>query len=253
MSGLMSITGEADGEPQKVGVILMDLITGLYAVISVLAALRHREVNGGPGQSVDLALLDTAIASMSHRATEYLMTGVVPTRRGSGSASNVPAGIFQCKDGVICVQAGGDPQFRKLSRALNRPELAEDPRFSTRRSRVVNEKVLLEIVRGEFLSRTNAELFDALLAEGVFCAPVYDIKQSFEDPHVVSRGLQRAIPHARAGSAPTIANPIRFSETEIQFDRPPPMLGEHTDEVLAEVLGLDASVVQSLRTRGVVL
>jgi crotonobetainyl-CoA:carnitine CoA-transferase CaiB-like acyl-CoA transferase len=252
MSGMMSITGEAAGEPQKVGVVLADLITGLYGVISVLAALRHREVNGGGGQAADLALLDTAIAAMSHRATEYLMTGRIPERRGSGSAGNVPAGVFPCQDGDICIQAGGDPQFQKLCRAVRRPDLAADPRFANRRGRLANETALLQILHGLFRARPMADWFDALLAEGVFCAPIYNVAECFDDPHVRSRGVQRAIAHPKAGEVPAIANPIRYSATPIRFDRPPPMLGEHTDEVLAQVLGLDPAAVGGLRARGVV-
>jgi crotonobetainyl-CoA:carnitine CoA-transferase CaiB-like acyl-CoA transferase len=251
MSGMMSITGEPGGPPQKIGVVLIDLITGLYGAIAALAALRHREVNGGSGQTVDLALLDSAVAAMSHRATEYLMTGIAPGPRGSGSAGNVPAGNFPCKDGLICVQAGGDPQFRKLCRALGLEALIDDPRFRGRRDRARNEAELLEILHGIFRTRTTKDWFEALEAQGVFCAPIYDLEGCFADPQVQARGLRRPTPHGTAGAVDLIASPMRFSETPVQFDRAPPLVGEHTDEILREVLGYGDAEIERLRAGGV--
>jgi crotonobetainyl-CoA:carnitine CoA-transferase CaiB-like acyl-CoA transferase len=162
MSGMMTVTGDPAGDPQRVGFVVIDLLTGVYATTAILAALRHREVQGGQGQHIDLALLDVAMAAMSHRATEYLLSGVSPMRKGSGSAGNVPARTFQCSDGLLCIQAGGDGPFRKLCRALEHPELADDPRFATRAGRVANEPQLNVILDDILSRRTVQEWYDIL-------------------------------------------------------------------------------------------
>ena len=252
MSGLMSVTGEPDGEPQKSGVVIVDLITGLYAVVAVLAGLRHREVNGGPGQAIDLALLDAAVATTSHRAMEYLMGGRPPVRAGTGTPGNVPARIFPCREGMLSVQAGGEAQFKKLCRALDRLDWLEDERFRDRRARVAHEAVLTSLLNDIFRTRTAAEWFAFLEPSGVFCAPYYTIDQTFADPQVKHRGLRQTAAHPAAGDVALIANPIRFSETPLGAGSAPPMIGEHTAEVLAEVLGLGEAEIAALQASGVV-
>ena len=252
MSGMMSLVGEPDRPPQKVGIVIVDLITGLYATIGILAALRGKEQLRRPGQHVDLALLDSAIAAMSHRATEYLMSGVVPRRKGTASAGNVPARNFECADGTICVQAGGDEQFQKLARVIDRLELTSDPKFATRRARIANEGELIDILERIFRERSVSDWMALLVKAEVYSGPYYDVKQALEDPHVVDRGLVQEARRPDGETVPLLANPIRFSKTPVGEFKPPPLLGEHTDEVLAEVLGLDDSEIGRLRSDGVI-
>lgn len=252
MGGIMSVTGEANGDPQRIGVVLMDMMTGLYAAISALAALRHREINRADGQYVDLALLDTAMSAMSHRTAEWFLTGNTPKRRGNGSAGNVPANIFPCKDGTICVQAGGDVQFKNLCRALDRMNFLDDERFNTRRARMANEAALMEILNDIFRTRTVAEWTDTLVAHNVYCAPIYDVAQSYADTQVQHRQIRRKIKHPRAGEIDTIASPMRFSDTPVAFNRHPPMVGEHTDEILRDILGYEVRAIDELRRTNVI-
>jgi len=252
MSGMMSITGEPGRDPQKMGLVITDLIAGLYGVIAVLAGLRHREVNHGPGQHVDLALLDTAVAALSHRAMEYLLTGETPKALGTGSSGNVPARTFQCKAGILSVQAGGDGPFKKLCTTLGRTDLLEDARFNTRRGRVANEAALLEILNAIFLTRTAAEWFVDLGAAGIYCGPVNTIPEAFADPQVQHRELKQTMTHPDAGAVTLIANPIRFSETPVQPVRPPPAIGEHTREVLKDLLVMNDDQVDALQAAAVI-
>jgi crotonobetainyl-CoA:carnitine CoA-transferase CaiB-like acyl-CoA transferase len=252
MSGMMTITGEPDGEPQRVGFVAIDLLTGVYASTAILAALRHREINGGTGQHIDLALLDVAMAAMSHRATEYLLTGVSPMRKGSGSAGNVPARTFLCSSGSICVQAGGDIPYRRLCNALGHPELADDARFATRAARVANEPLLNEILDAIFRERTVQQWYELLAAHDVFCGPVYTVEEAFADPQAVHRGTRVTVEHPLSGPTALIANPIKFSATPIERYDPPPAAGEHSNEILREFLGLSDERIASLRAQGAI-
>jgi len=209
LSGMMMLTGEPDGEPQRIGMIVVDMVTGLYATIAVLAAL-HERARSGEGQHIDLALFDCAFSTMSHRAMEYLMAGIEPMRRGSSSSGNVPGKNFRCSEGVITIQAGAEDQFRKLCAALDRPDLPERPEFADRRARAANERELMVILDEIFLTRSASDWFELLLDAGVYCAPLNKVSEGFADPHAVQRGVVETLHHAKAGDIRTISNPIRF-------------------------------------------
>lgn len=249
MSGLMSVTGEADGDPQKVGLVITDLLTGLYCAIAIQAAIRDQEINGGAGQHIDMALLDVTVAAMSHRAMEYLMTGVVPQRMGSRAPGSAPAQVFHCADGRINLQASADRSFRKLCAIIDRADLPADARFNSRGERVRNIDVLVPILEAEFARWKTQDLYEALVEQGIVCSPIYSLDQTFEDPQVRHRGLQREIHLASGHDVPLIANPIRFSRTQIDY-APPPELGEHADELLSGLLGYDAARLAALRSEG---
>jgi crotonobetainyl-CoA:carnitine CoA-transferase CaiB-like acyl-CoA transferase len=251
MSGLMSITGEPDGEPQRVGVVIVDLLTGVYAATAILAALRHRD-RTGEGQHIDLALFDVAMAAMSHRASEFLMTGISPMRKGSGSAGNVPARNFRCADGVLCVQAGGDANYAKLCAALERPDLLADPRFRNRAGRNHNEAALYEILNPIFATRTTTEWFSLLARHRVYCGPVYDVAESYADPQTVHRGTRISMTHPGGVTSSGIANPIRFSDLPPMRYAHPPGTGEHTRIILAQELHMSAEEIERLASEGII-
>ncbi len=251
MSGLMSITGDPNGPPQKVGLPLIDMITGVYASTAILAALRRRDATGN-GQAIDISLLDVAIATLGQRAVDYLITGEVPMRAGNASTGTAPAQHFLCRDGEVNVQAGGDRQFGNLCRALGRADLLSDPRFGNRMDRWRNREALIAILQAVFAADTVRTWCDRLQPQGVICAPVYDLKQTFEDPQVIHRGV--AMPMQRSDYPPTrlLRNPIRFSDTPITDYAFPPTLGEHTEAILSDLLGYDSDRVATLRAAGVI-
>jgi crotonobetainyl-CoA:carnitine CoA-transferase CaiB-like acyl-CoA transferase len=244
MSGMMTVTGEPDGPPQRIGFIAVDLATGLYAAIAILAALREKEVNGGGGQQIDIALFDTAFALLSHRAMEYLMTGKNPMRRGSSSSGSVPGRNFPCSEGVLTLQAGAEDQFRKLCRVMGLPHLPDDPRFTTRRDRIANESALMALLEVEFTKRPAAEWHQLLLGEGVYAGPLNTVSEAFADPQARHRGVRQELSHPRAGTVSTIANPIRFSKSTIAGGKAPPMLGEDTEAVLRDI-GFDVDEIRA--------
>jgi crotonobetainyl-CoA:carnitine CoA-transferase CaiB-like acyl-CoA transferase len=254
MGGLMSVTGRVDGEagagPQKVGVALTDITTGLYATIAVQAALLER-ANSGLGQHIDLALLDVQIACLANQASTYLVSGKVPQRMGNAHATIVPYQDFPTADGDMILAMGNDHQWGKFCSVAGRPEWATDPRFATNPQRVVNRAVLIPLLRQTTVMRTTHEWIAALEAAGVPCGPINRIDEVFADPQVRSRGARIELPHPLAGMVPMVANPIRLSGSPVRYERAPPTLGQHTEEVLAEWLGLDDAEVVGLRTRGV--
>jgi len=252
MSGIMSVTGAVDGPPQKVGTIIFDLIAGLYAANAIQAAVRHREVSGGGGQYIDLAMIDVSVATMSQRAMEYLCGGHLPQRLGNGSLGSAPAQLFDCKEGYIDVQAGQDQDFRALCNVLGRPELKDDPRFTIRANRFRNRVALSAILEPIFLTRTSSEWYEILVAGKIVASPVYTMDQTFNDPQVLHRQIRRDLDHPKVGKLPFIANPIRMSETPIEVYRRPPDLGEHTDEVLTDLLGYSADEIAYLRSVGAI-
>lgn len=241
MGGLMSVTGQPDGEPgagpQKVGVALTDIMTGLYATIAVQAALAERNTSG-LGQHIDLALLDVQIACLANQASNYLAGGLVPRRMGNAHPNIVPYQAFPTADGDIILAVGNDGQFAKFCAVAGHPEWSGDERFASNAQRVANRAVLVPLLRQATVMRTSADWIAALEAAGVPCGPINRIDEVFADPQVVARGLHIDLPHPLAGSVPLVANPIRLSDSPVAYQRPPPLLGEHTDEVLAQWLGV---------------
>ena len=254
MGGLMSVTGRVDGEagagPQKVGVALTDITTGLYATIAVQAALLER-ANSGLGQHIDLALLDVQIACLANQASTYLISGTVPQRMGNAHATIVPYQDFPTADGDMILAMGNDHQWGKFCTVAGRPEWATDPRFATNSQRVVNRAVLIPLLRQTTVMRTTHEWIAALEASGVPCGPINRIDEVFADPQVRSRGARIELPHPLSGTVPLVANPIRLSASPVRYERAPPTLGQHTDEVLEHWLGLDDAAIAGLRARGV--
>lgn len=255
MGGLMSITGQPDAEagggPVKVGVAVTDVFTGLYATIGVLGALAHRD-RTGEGQWVNLALLDVQVAVLANQAMNCLVGGKAPQRLGNAHPNIVPYQAFATLDGHIILAVGNDGQFTKFCQVAGRPELAQDPRYATNPARVANRKELVPILELLLEQRTSRDWLSALEAVGVPCGPINDVSQVFADPHVQARNIHQDLPHPTAGTVPTVASPIRYSATPIEHTVAPPTLGQHTDAVLEEALGLCAADIAALREKGVV-
>jgi crotonobetainyl-CoA:carnitine CoA-transferase CaiB-like acyl-CoA transferase len=240
MGGLMSLTGRADGEegagPQKVGVALTDILTGLYATVAVQAALAERE-RSGLGQHIDLALLDVQVACLANQASNYLAGGVVPRRMGNAHPNIVPYQDFPTADGDMILAIGNDGQFARFCEIAGHAEWARDERFATNPARVAHRATLIPLLRQTTVLRTTREWIDALEAAAVPCGPINRLDEVFADPQVVARGLRIDLPHPLAGTVPLVANPVRFSASPVDHGRPPPLRGQHTDEVVAEWLG----------------
>jgi crotonobetainyl-CoA:carnitine CoA-transferase CaiB-like acyl-CoA transferase len=240
MGGLMSVTGRGDAEegagPQKVGVALTDLMTGLHAAIGILAALQHRD-RTGEGQHIDLALLDVQVAALANQAGNYLISGQVPGRMGNAHPNIVPYQDFPTADGDMILAIGNDGQFARFCAVAGRAEWASDVRFATNAARVAHRAVLLPLLRQTTVLRTTTEWVAALESHAVPCGPINRLDAVFADPQVVARGLRVELPHAVAGRVPGVANPIRLSSTPVAYRSAPPVLGGHTAEVLADWLG----------------
>ena len=254
MGGLMSITGVADGEPgagpQKVGVAVADLMTGLYAVIAIVGALVERE-RSGAGQHIDLALLDTQLACLANQALGFLVSGQSPRRRGTAHPSIVPYQAFATADGHLMLAIGNDRQFAAFCTVAGEPTLAADTRFATNAQRVAHRDVLIPRVAALLEARSARHWIEALNAAGVPCGPINDIGEALAEPQVRAREVQISLPHA-LGTAPGVRNPIRYSRTPLDHRVPPPLLGEHTSRILAERLGLGEAEIADLRQRRVV-
>lgn len=247
MGGLMSVTGPAEtprapGEPlpegqgpQKVGVALVDIMTGLYAAIGVLAALQHRHATG-EGQHIDLALLDVQVAALANQTANYLIGGQVPRRMGNAHPNIVPYQDFPTADGDMIVAVGNDGQFARLAEALGHPEWAADARFATNAARVAHRALLIPLLRQATVMRTTRDWIDRLEAAGVPCGPINRLDEVFADPQVIARGLRVDLPHPVAGTVPGVANPIRLSASPVAYRSAPPLLGQHTDAVLRDWL-----------------
>ena len=237
--GIMSVTGEPDdrgGSPQKVGVGIADVMTGMYAAVAVLAALQHRNLTG-EGQYIDLALFDCQLAWLINQGTAYLMTGQTPVRRGNGHPTIVPYNAFDASDGPFILAVGNDAQFARFCQAAGEPALAEDPRFATNRARVENCEAIEVEVNRLTRTRTRAEWTALLDPLGVPVGPINTIPEAFAEPQAEVRGARVSQPHALSatGTVETIGNPIKLSGTPVDYRRPPPRCGEHTREVLSEL------------------
>lgn len=254
LGGLMSLTGRPEGEdgagPVKVGVALTDILTGLYSTVAILAALAHRDQHGD-GQHIDMALLDVQVACLANQAMNYLTTGTPPRRLGNAHPNIVPYQDFPTADGDFILTVGNDGQFRKFAEVAGQPQWADDPRFATNKLRVANRAELIPLIRQATVFKTTAEWVSQLEQAGVPCGPINDLAQMFADPQVQARGLAIDIPHPLAGTVPQVASPIRLSETPVEYRNAPPLLGEHTEQILAGVLGLEADAIQQLREAGV--
>jgi len=251
MGGLMSITGEPEGEPMKAGVAMTDILTGMYAATAVLAALAHRE-RSGRGQHIDLALLDVQVATLANQAQNYLVTGEPPHRLGNSHPSIVPYRAFATRDGHIVLAVGNDGQFARFCAVAGRPELARDPRFATNAVRVRNRTDLESLLAGIIANRTSRDWIEALDAATVPCGPINDLRQVFADPQVRHRGMRIEAVHPSVGTVPMVRSPIRFSETPVRVDTPPPLLGQHTAEVLTDILKMSAAELEGLRAQHVI-
>ena len=255
MGGMMSVTGEPDGTPgggpQRAGVPIADIITGMYASIAICAALAHRE-RSGVGQHLDLALLDSQIALLAYQNTNYFATGVPPRRIGNLHPNIVPYQPFRASDGEVILACGNDNLYRKFCEAAGCPQLATDARFDTNGKRVENRAELARLLGEIFQKRTKREWLELLETAGVPNGPINDVAQVFEEPQVRARGVRIELEHAAAGKVPMVGSPMRFSGTPVEYRLAPPALGEHTAEVLRGVLGKSEAEIARLRAAAVI-
>ncbi|MEH6578676.1 MAG: CaiB/BaiF CoA-transferase family protein [Amphritea sp.] len=250
MGGLMSVTGEPDGQPMKVGVALADVMTGLYAANAVQAALLHRNETG-IGQHIDMALLDVQVATLANQAMNFLVGGKAPGRLGNAHPNIVPYEAFATADSHIILAVGNDGQFARFCNLAGAPELADNPAFATNALRVGNREDLIPLVRDLMRQRGSQWWLDNLSANGVPSGPINTLDQVFADEQVQHRNMQIELDHPQAGKVPAVANPVKFSETPIQYTSAPPTLGQHTDKVLAD-LGLNEDEITQLKEQKVV-
>lgn len=255
LGGLMSLTGRPEGEegagPIKVGVALTDILTGLYATVGVLAALNQRE-QSGIGQHIDVALLDVQVACLANQAMNYLTTGAPPKRLGNAHPNIVPYQDFPSADGNFILAVGNDGQFRKFCEVAGVAHLADDPRFASNKARVAHRAELIPLLRQATVFKTTAQWIESLERAGVPCGPINDLQQVFADPQVQARGLRLDLPNALGSSTPQVASPLRLSETPVAYRSAPPLLGQHTDALLRNLLGMSEAQVAQLREAGVI-
>ena len=254
MGGFMSITGEKDGEPgagpQKAGIPIIDIMTGMYASIAVCAALTHR-AETGIGQHLDLALLDTQVAILANQGANFLATGVAPGRLGNAHPNIVPYQPFKTSDGDVIVACGNDNLFGKLCEVMYRSDLPKDARFASNAKRVENRNVLVPILQAEFMQRNTHDWAEALEAAGVANGPINNLAQVFEEPQVKARELRMEL-DAPYGKVSSIRSPMRFSETPLEFKHPAPVLGQHSDDVLKGMLKMSDADIAKLREGGII-
>jgi crotonobetainyl-CoA:carnitine CoA-transferase CaiB-like acyl-CoA transferase len=255
MGGIMSITGERDdlpgGGPQKVGVAIADLMTGMYSTVAILAALQERN-RSGLGQYIDMALLDTQIAWLANQNTNYLIGGEVPGRMGNAHPNIVPYQTFHTRDGDLILAVGNDNQFRKFCEVAGIPEISKDPRFIGNVARLENRDACAAALAAAIRQKTTAEWIALLEPAGVPCGPINRLDDVYADPHVQHRGMKINVAHPLAGEIPLVANPIKYSRTPIRYDAAPPLLSQHTDEVLSGLLGKSPADIAALRSKKIV-
>jgi formyl-CoA transferase len=255
MGGLMSVTGERDdvpgGGPQKVGVAIADLMTGMYSSVAILAAL-HERASSGLGQYIDMALLDTQVAWLANQNSNYLIGGEAPKRMGNAHPNIVPYQTFPTLDGDLILAIGNDSQFIKFCAAAGIPDVAADPRFVDNVLRVAHRDACISALAPAIRAKTTAEWISILEPLGVPCGPINRLDDVYADPHVQHRGLKIDVPHPIAGASPLVANPIKYSRTPLRHDIPPPLLGQHTSEILTGLLGKSKGDLEALRSKGVI-
>ena len=250
MAGMMSITGDPAGEPQKVGVPIADIMAGMYAAVSVNAALRHAAVTG-EGQYIDIGMMDTTVAMLANAGMNYIHGGMLG-RLGNAHPNIVPYQPFRTADGYIIVAIGNDSQFARFCAMAGRSDLSGNPEFATNDARVRNRETLVPILSELFETRTSADWLAALEAEKIGCGPINNLQQVFDDPHVRAREMVIDVPHPLAGKAALIASPMKFSGTPVQYRYAPPLVGQQTDEILREQLGLSDDDLAALRDKEVI-
>jgi len=250
MGGVMSLTGEPEGSPQKVGVPVADLFAGLYGCIGILAALNHRNATG-EGQQIDIGMLDTHVAWLANQGMNYLATGENPPRLGNQHPNIAPYQEFPTKDGYIILAVGNDPTFERFCKAFGQEHLLADPRFATNPKRVENRALVTETLTPVMKSRTTAEWIEALEALKIGCGPINTLAQVFADPHVLAREMVVDMAHASGAAVKIIANPVKLSATPPDYRSAPPTLGQHTQEVLGGLLGMAEGEIAELKAKGV--
>ena len=250
MGGIMSLTGEPDGLPQKVGVPVADLFAGLYGCIGLLAALNHRNATG-QGQRIDIGMLDTHLAWLANQGMNYLATGENPPRLGNQHPNIVPYQVFPTADGYMVLSVGNDPTFERFCKNFGQEQLLSDPRFSTNAKRVENRQLVTDTLTPLMRTRTTAEWVEKLEALKIGCGPINTLEQVFADPHVQARGCVVEMPHASGETVKVIANPVRLSATPPAYNSAPPLLGQHTAEVLGGVLGMGEAEIAALKEKGI--
>lgn len=255
MGGLMSSIGFPDdqpnGGPLRTGLSITDVITSLYADVAVISALYARDARGGTGEHIDIALLDSTVAAMSHYAMYFLISGSQPPRRGNAGNGGVPSQVFVCRDGALMLTVGNDAQFRRFCRALEMPALVDDPRFATGVERIRHREALVPLLEARFRTHDVAHWLDRLVAADIPAGPIYDMAAVFDDPQALHRGLRRRATSDNFGDLDVVANPIRFAEQPVRTYDAPPRMGQHTDDVLSRRLGLRPDQLQALRAEGV--
>ncbi|MFZ6769430.1 CaiB/BaiF CoA transferase family protein [Undibacterium sp. Di26W] len=255
MGGFMSLTGERDdlpgGGPQKAGVAIADLMTGMYSTIAVMAALTHRD-RTGEGQYIDMALLDVQVAMLANMNMNYLASDSAPKRWGNAHPNIVPYQTFATTDGHIIVAAGNDGQYKKFVQAGGQPELADDPRFSTNPKRVEHRDVLVPILADMVKRKTKQEWISLLEDAGVPCGPINTLDEVFENPQVQAREMQFNLPHPTAGQVKLVASPMKMSATPPRYASAPPLLGQHTDDILSGLLGYSEARLKDLKNRKII-
>jgi len=255
LGGLMSVTGERDdlpgGGPQKVGVAVSDLMTGMYATSAILAALFQREKTGR-GERVDMALLDVQVAMLANLSSSYFVSGAAPRRMGNAHQNIVPYHVFKAADEFLIVAVGNDTQFASFCEVIGEPDWPSDARFATNPQRVRHRDLLVGLIAQRLAKRPAREWLARLEPAGVPCGPINDLAQVFADPQVRHRGMEVRVPHPAAGEVRVVANPMKLSASPITYESAPPTLGQHTDEVLRSLLGMDVDAIERLREQRII-
>ena len=252
MGGLMSVTGATDGEPQKCGVPISDLMAGMYASVSICAALRSREVTG-KGQAIDIGMLDTTVATMANQALNYLASGENPPRLGNEHPNIAPYQVFPTADGSIIIACGSEQQYQRFCGLLERPDLITDERFHNNQARLANRSALVDILNPILSAKPSNYWLPKLEAETISCGPINTLDQAFADPQVQAREMEIKMTHpGTGGPVSLVGSPIKMSETKVEYRHAPPLLGQHTDDVLKEVLNMDDAAIANLKGRGAI-